>query len=203
MPLIKNNRYYIINAYTMMIQPMPYENKLYSKIFQLDGELHSPYKPTVIIKKNCLDNASTYEGRVNGSRYILGRYQKVPIIINAENQLYFFPTASPDHADCTWINPMHVDEFYPKDKKTIFVRFHNNQTIEIPVSYHIFSNQMNKTMTLQNKVIQKSHENQGNSHFLFLSNARISERSISSAYDESLKKNTNSFKKPEEDERFK
>jgi competence protein ComK len=196
----KKYRYYVINTYTMMIQPMRYEDKLYSRIFQLDGEFHSPLKPTDIIKMNCLDNASSYEGRVNGSRHILGRYQKVPITINSENQLYFFPTASPDHADCTWINPIHVENIFEKDNKTILVRFHNNQTIEISVSHHIFTNQMHKTMTLQNKVNQKKYENQGRSIFLYKNNVRISERGISSSYDQSLNKNKKPHGKLEEDE---
>ncbi len=196
----KKNRYYVINTYTMMIQPMRYENKLYSRILQLDGELHSPLKPTELIKMSCLDNASSYEGRVYGSRYILGRYQKVPIAINAENQMYFFPTTSPDNTDCIWINPIHVDHISKQDNKKILVRFHNNQTIEISVSQHVFINQMHKTMTLRNKVIQKNHENQGSSHALYKNNARISERGISSSYDKSLNRHKRPPGKPEEDE---
>lgn len=199
MHLPENNCEYAINAYTMMILPMEYKNKLYSRIIQLNGELHSPYKPTALIKLSCLANGCDFKGRVNGSRYILGGYQKVPIAINSENQMFFFPTTSPDQADCIWINPNYVKNDIPMGKKITFVTLKNNQTIKVPISHYIFKNQINKTIALQNKLIQINHEMKGNLHYFYQNNMKISERisdrSKSSEYGNSLNKRNSPEKK--------
>ncbi|MBB6443490.1 competence protein ComK [Bacillus benzoevorans] len=183
---IEKNRECTINARTMMILPIHYGNQIYSRIIQLDGEFLSPYKPTCIIKMNCLDNGSSFEGRVSSSRHILGCYQKVPIIINSENQMYYFPTASPEQADCIWINPIYIDKIKPLDKKIISVLFKNKQIMKIPVSSHTFKKQMHKTMELRDKKTQKNRENEGNIFYFEQNNARnserISERITSSTY---------------------
>lgn len=170
---IKGHGYYGINTHTMIILPMYYNGKVYSRIIELNGEFHSPSKPIDIIKRNCLDNGCDYEGMVNGSRYILGKYQKVPIVIDAENQICFFPTVSPEQADCIWINPIHIHQFKSLDKKRMLVVFKNNQAIEVPVSEHTFTNQISRALTLQNRIMQRLTENRGQMHFLYLGNADI------------------------------
>lgn len=166
MDLFSNAGEYAVNALTMVVMPERHKNKLYSRIIQTNGEFLTAYKPTAVIKKNCLDNCSSYEGRVAGSRYILGSYQKVPIMINSENQMYFFPTASPEQADCIWINPIHILKYSQLDKKTTLVIFKNKINMKIPVSYHTFSNQVHRTNTLQNKMNFQNLENEGNRYII-------------------------------------
>lgn len=175
MGLIKKNQEYAVNVMTMIIKPMHDEDQLCSRIIQQDGEFLSPFKPSNVIKMNCLDNGSSFEGTVSGSRHLLGGYQKVPVMICSENQIYFFPTASPEHADCIWINPLHIQHYKKFDKKTTLVIFKNNQSMKIPVSLYTFHNQYQRTLSLMNLKNQKTRENKGNMSYLNQNNAGMSE----------------------------
>jgi competence protein ComK len=124
---------------------------------------------------NCLDNGSSFEGRVSGSRHLLSSYQKVPIMICSENQIYFFPTTSPEHADCIWINPLHIKHYKKFDKKVTLVIFNNNQSMKIPVSLYTFHNQHSKTLSLMNLKNQKKRENNGNMSYFNQNNAGMAE----------------------------
>jgi competence protein ComK len=150
---------YVINSLTMAILPMTYGSKLYSHIYQYDEELHSPFKPLEIIKKSCRLNGSSYEGRKEGSRQLIGITHKIPITINSANSMYFFPSASPNHHRCVWISHEHVDSFKKFDSNSTLVSFRNKQSIVLPVSLHIFQNQMQKTALLRTKLMQRSEDN--------------------------------------------
>nr|WP_295971191.1 competence protein ComK [uncultured Bacillus sp.] len=176
MELVKGSHEYMINEWTMMIQPVQYNDKLYSRILQLDGEFYSPYKPKTIIVKNCLDNLSDFNGRIKASKHILGISKKVPIVISSENRMFFFPTASPDDADCCWINPIHYEKIQVLDKKNILVVFKNKQIAKISISEYTFNNQVNKTVRLQTHTLEKQRENEGRLYFLYQNNMRVSEK---------------------------
>lgn len=146
---------YEINPLTMAVLPIQYGNKLYSQIYQLDGEFFSPLKPLALIKKGVLLYGTDYEGLKKGSRELIGSKHKIPIKIDAINSMYFFPTASPKTSPCAWISHEHVLYYEKYDSSNTFVMFNNKQSIKLPVSRHIFHNQMVNTAELRVKLMQR------------------------------------------------
>jgi competence protein ComK len=144
-----------INPSTLAILPMQYGNKLYSQIYQLDGELHSSYKPLDLIKISCRLFASSYEGRKEGSRQLIGITHKIPITIDSTNSMYFFPTTSPNNPKCAWVSHEHVLRYEKLDSSTTRVIFTNKQSVDFPISVYSFENQMLRTAFLRTKLIKR------------------------------------------------
>ena len=64
--------------------------------------------PFEIMEDSCLYFGSTYNGRKEGARSILGAEYKVPIIVDEADNLIVFPTTSPLSSDCIWISLNHL-----------------------------------------------------------------------------------------------
>ncbi len=151
---------FVINPLTLAILPMEYEGKLYSKVYQLDEEteLFVPFKPLDLIKSACITYGSSYEGRKDASRYLIGITHKIPISIDPTNSIYFFPTNSPDKSTCGWIAYDHVKTYSKVDTSNTLVTFHNNVSIVIPISRYSFDNQIKRTALLHTKLMQNIRE---------------------------------------------
>jgi competence protein ComK len=149
------NEEYEMNPLTVAIVPLQYGSKLFSQIHQLDQELYSPLKPLDLIKVNCRLFGSGYEGRKEGSRQLIGVTHKIPIIIDASNRMYFFPTTSPNNPQCFWISHEHVLHYEPVDSTHTLVTFRNKTSLIIPVSEYSFKNQMLRTAFLRTKLMQR------------------------------------------------
>ncbi|MCU9612485.1 competence protein ComK [Caldibacillus lycopersici] len=148
-----------LTPYTMSVIPIPYGSKTYSKIMELDNEFITPYRPVDIIKKSCRFYASSYAGRKEGTKELIGVSIKAPIVIDPLQSIYFFPTASSSKLHCAWISPEHVLSYERIDGITTEVVFRNKQRIRLQVSSNTFKNQMYKTAMLQTKMLQRSAEN--------------------------------------------
>lgn len=146
---------YEINTSTLAILPVSYGNRIFSKIYELEDELISPFKPIDIIKESCCSFGSTYKGRKEATRKLIGITQKVPIAISPF--IYFFPTASPEVPDCIWVAHEHVVDYRKGSEKNITnVRFSNNQRISLPISPSSFENQLMRTMMLKTRLEKKT-----------------------------------------------
>ena len=86
---------YEVNSSTMFIQPVEYGSKIYSQIFETDGEFLSPFKPFDIIKHSCEFYGADYQSRRRATKDLTNYTRKVPIAIEPSNDIFFFPTASP------------------------------------------------------------------------------------------------------------
>ena len=75
---LKEKEEYELNSLTMVIMPMAYGSKLYSHIYQYDGECYSSLKPLDLIRKSCRLNLSSYEGRKEVTRQLTGFTHKIP-----------------------------------------------------------------------------------------------------------------------------
>lgn len=146
---------YEINTSTLAVLPVSYGNRIFSKIYELEDELISPFKPIEIIKESCFGFGSTYEGRKEATRKLIGITHKVPIAISPF--IYFFPTASPEAPHCVWVAHEHVLDYRKGPENNITIaRFTNNQRISLPVSPNSFENQLIRTMMLRTKLQRKS-----------------------------------------------
>ncbi|EIJ81921.1 competence transcription factor [Bacillus methanolicus PB1] len=163
-PLIEE---YEINPCTMMIMPIEYGSKLYSRIFEIDEEYISPFKPIEIIKKSCIYFGASYEGRKEATKTLIGITHKVPIAISSHNFINFFPTTSPNNPECMWISYEHVVFHEKADSKHTNVTFSNKNIYTLPVSFNSFENQLLRTALLKTKTMQRMEETERKAMYYF------------------------------------
>ncbi|WP_156424422.1 competence protein ComK [Bacillus sp. FJAT-27445] len=146
---------YEINPCTMFIKPFVYGTKIYSQIVEIDDEFLSPFKPLDIIKKSCEYFGSSFEGRKEGTRQLIGITHKVPIVIDPTNFIYIFPTTSPNRPECIWISHEHVLQHSRTSTEDTLVTFQNKHSYPFPISYSSFENQLLRTALLRTKLMQR------------------------------------------------
>ncbi|KAB2337158.1 transcriptional regulator [Cytobacillus depressus] len=168
---------YEINPNTMIILPFTYGSKIYSKIWELEEEFISPFKPFDIIKKSCFLYGSSYEGRKEATKHLIGITHKAPITVDSANSIYFFPTTSPSNSKCIWISQEHIHLHRRSDTHTQVI-FKNKKLLSIPVSYNSFHNQVLRTALLKT-TLSRRIENTGLGDWYLISgkkNLNASER---------------------------
>ena len=97
-------------------------------------------KPTAIISYNCEYFGSSLNGRILGSKNMLGMGYKLPIIVEESRELIFMPTTSIENQECSWLNIANIKSYIAKDNNVI-VEFHSGIKRELPISYFSFENQ--------------------------------------------------------------
>jgi len=93
-------RMYTINSKTLMIVPIDIWN---TKIIETDQEIILRINYMSIIDFNCKIYGSSYIGRAESSKLLLGINNKLPVIIEESTNMIYFPTASPRNIKCWWI----------------------------------------------------------------------------------------------------
>lgn len=145
---------YEINNGTLAILP----NEKNSSVVYEDEERYiikeTPYK---IMEDSCKYFGSTYEGRKDGAKEILGAEYKVPIVIEDSSNLIVFPTTSPLSEDCVWISLKRVDKIVKIDSNNTKIIFDNKQEIIIDSSYRTVENQLSRASRLD--LILRNHKN--------------------------------------------
>ncbi|MDQ0174718.1 competence protein ComK [Bacillus chungangensis] len=145
---------YEINPETMAILPFQYGTKIYSKVIEVNNQFISPFKPLAIIKKSCEFFGSSYPGRKEGTKHLIGVTHKSPIIIDSHTPIIALPTTSPSNLECIWLLFVHIAHFEKQESGTTVVVFRNNQKLVIPISKNSFNNQMSRGSRLQVKFMQ-------------------------------------------------
>lgn len=157
---------YEVNPYTMFIIPSEYGSKVYSQIYELEDDFLSPFKPLDIIKKSCEYFSSSFDGRKEGTKRLIGITHKVPIVIDPTNYIYFFPTTSPSRTECIWISHEHVVNYRRVAPRQTQVSFQNKQSYVFPISYSSFENQLLRTALLRTKLMQRIGQTERKSFYL-------------------------------------
>lgn len=107
-----------------------------------------------IMEDSCKYFGSSYDGRKEGAKNILGSEYKVPIIINETSNLIVFPTTSPYSEDCCWISLKRVDNIYKIDGYNTKIVFDNDVEIIVPCSFRTIENQLSRAARL-NLILNK------------------------------------------------
>lgn len=94
-----------------------------------------------VLNESCEYYGSTLEGRLQGSKTVLGMCYKLPIIVESVNELIFFPTLSPHNENCSWISIKNIKDYKPLDNNVI-IRFKGNFKETFPITYESLENQM-------------------------------------------------------------
>lgn len=104
--------------------------------------------PKKIINNSCRYFGSSYEGRLSGTKKIMGINYKAPIIIEESDDIVFFPTASPRINKCHWVSLKNIKNYIKYGNKTLIV-FSNDQEIVVDISYNSLNNQVLRAARLQ------------------------------------------------------
>ncbi|WP_413302188.1 competence protein ComK [Bacillus sp. 1P10SD] len=160
---------YEANSCTMSIQPVEYGSKIYSLIYETDGEFLSPFKPFEIIKHSCEFYGSDYQSRRRLTKDLTNFTRKAPLVVEPINDIFFFPTASPESSVCMWFSPSLIENYWPAPGVKTKVLFLNKQTLLFDVPYITFNKQMERTSHVKTRYLQRL-ERKGNKKTFYLIN---------------------------------
>jgi competence protein ComK len=134
---------YEISPHTLAILPA-YHETYQSRILDLQGEFYSTIPAIKLIEQACLEGGSSLEGRKRALQYKKSFHQCPPIPINPIEDIYAFPSCSPDSYNCNWLFYEHIQYYQPKQANTL-ITFHNQIQLEVQISKAIMDKQMART----------------------------------------------------------
>ena len=139
---------------TLAIVPNENESSL---VYEDDDRYIIDQTPFKIMEESCKYFGSTYAGRKDSARSILGAEYKVPIIVEDSDNLIVFPTTSPQSTDCTWVSLKRIKSFVKIDSSNTKIFFDNGKEIIVPCSYRTIENQVSRASRLD--LIMRSRKN--------------------------------------------
>lgn len=147
---------YEINKGTLALIPI---SKNLSRVVELDSEFMINKSTTDIIDDSCKYFGSSYQGRFEGTKKLIGVNYKSPIIVEESREIIFFPTSSPRFENCYWISLNNIEE-YKNNQKNSIIHFANGQSLELDISFGSLENQVLRAIKLgsvlrKRKMIEK------------------------------------------------
>lgn len=137
---------YEVNYDTQVILPIEGSK---SKVIESDNEYVVNQTVQEVLEHSCEYFGSSYEGRKEGTRKMLGITHKSPIIVEESQKMIFFPTTSPERLDCIWVNLEKIEKYYKIDNKKSAIIFKNGDKLEFDVSFGSLSNQILRATRLK------------------------------------------------------
>ena len=136
---------YEVNSSTLVLIPL---NNFETKVIEMDNTFNIKKSVFEIIKESCEYFGSTYLGRHEGTKKLIGISHKAPIIIEESKSIIYFPTTSPRLEKCIWFALNNIKKYYNINGKTEIL-FNNNKSIKINISYGSFDNQFLRATKLE------------------------------------------------------
>ena len=127
---------------------LPVDNKS-SRIIENNESYVVNVTPMQILEHSCEYFGSSFDGRKDGTKKLLGITHKSPIIVEESRKIIFFPTTSPDRNDCIWINLEKINKYYKSSQKKSIIEFKNGDIIEFDVSIGSLTNQILRASRLK------------------------------------------------------
>lgn len=139
---------YEINEKTLAIIS---KNDAFSEVIETKNTYIIKQNHIKIIDDSCKYFGSSYLGRIEGTKKMMGITSKFPIIIEESNEIIFFPTHSPKNSKCIWLNFNQLKKINKNEKYTTII-FNNNSSIHIEISYYSLTNQYLRASLLQSLI---------------------------------------------------
>ncbi len=136
---------YEVSKGTLAIVPNNEESSL---VYEDEERYIIKEKPFKIMEDSCKYFGSSYNGRKESAKSILGAEYKVPIVLEESSNLIVFPTTSPRAEDCAWISLKHVKRIKRIDSTSTKIIFNNDREIIVPVSFRSVENQLSRASRL-------------------------------------------------------
>lgn len=145
---------YEINSGTLAVIPI---DEYTSKVIELDNE-YIVNKPCFeIIDDSCNYYGSTYQGRYEGTKNMIGMNYKLPIIIEESKNIIFFPTTSPRLINCSWVSLNNLKTYLRNNEGSDIV-FKNDSIVNFSISIFSLESQILRALRLES--ILRSRKNQ-------------------------------------------
>lgn len=136
---------YEINSETLVIIPI---NETTSRVVE-EKETYIVRKSTTeIIDDSCRYFGSSYLGRHEGTKSLMGVNYKSPIIVEESKEIIFFPTSSPRFDNCYWIALDKIQN-HSKSKVGTIIKFINGYELEVNISSASLENQILRATKLE------------------------------------------------------
>lgn len=129
---------YEINKETLAVVGI---NKSSTKILEKDNEYHINDIAYEVMEHSCKYFGSSYSGRVEGSKKMIGSNYKLPIIVEESEEIIFFPISSPDCPKCIWVSLKWYDYVKVENNKT-YIYLKNGKKIYSIASKNSIENQV-------------------------------------------------------------
>lgn len=126
----------------------------HTKIIEDTQEFIVPLSWYKIMNNSCLYYGSSFQGRIEGSRDILKKDYKVPILICEHIPIIFFSVGKQTQGECIWISLKKLLYYTVEDKKIQF-HFSKNFSVYTVASKESFENQLLKAYNLEKSVFQR------------------------------------------------
>lgn len=137
---------YEFNKGTLAILPNGEEASVVYEDFNKYDITKNPYK---IMEESCMYYGSTYYGRKDSSKYLLGAEYKVPILVDELNNLIALPTTSPFSKDCIWLSLTRIKKIEKVSDFVTKIIFDNDLSVNIPCSYRSIESQISRAYRLE------------------------------------------------------
>lgn len=129
---------YEINDETLAIIPMS-GNK--TRVVEIADEYVVEESSYSIMESSCKYFGSSLDGRIMGSKDVLGNVYKLPVIVEESQKLIFFPTEAISSPNVSWISYKNIKNIEKCGKDTI-IKFVNGEEIVIDCPYFSVKNQI-------------------------------------------------------------
>lgn len=129
---------YEINSKTCALIP---KNENSAKVIDGKKIITIPFAVQEILDYSCEYYGSSFKGRLQGAKNILGMKYKLPIIIEESKDLVFFPTGSLYNDNCIWLSLNNIVSYERKGNYTK-INFTNGYTKLINITYESLENQI-------------------------------------------------------------
>lgn len=144
---------YEINSNTLLI--LPTDNGK-SKAIEKKNEYVVEESTFNVIEHSCEYFGSSYEGRHIGTKKLIKAKYKTPIVIEESQNLIFFPTMSPESADCMWVSLKNIRNYRNSENKAYsIIDFNNGDSIEVNISFGSLQNQILRATRLNNVILER------------------------------------------------
>ena len=112
-----------------------------TRVLEYDDEYQVNESAYSIMENSCKYFGSSFDGRINGSKSVLGSVYKVPIIVEETQKLIFFPTESLTSPKVSWIAYKNIKNIEKFGKHSL-IRFVNGKSVVIECPYFTLKNQI-------------------------------------------------------------
>ena len=129
---------YEINDETLAIMSFDDDK---TRVIEVDDDYVVNDVPYSIMENSCRYFGSSFEGRVLGSKSMLGSIYKTPIIVEETRDLIFFPTEAINSSSVSWISYKKIRNVEKYGKRTK-INFINGESIVVNCPYFSIKNQI-------------------------------------------------------------
>jgi len=140
---------YISNQQTLALVP-DHTDPNQTIVYEGERQIHVKQKPLDIIKTTCLEYFTSYIGIREAVQHQVGIERKIPLPISPHQNIYTFPTLSPENPECIWLFYHHIHRITPitftqENPFQSLISFQNGIELPLNVSHYILEKQMYRT----------------------------------------------------------